>query len=199
MAAVDLYSSADRIKWAKQTTTQQIVSKKPEQWTCGQPTVSRCCTVGCGGEQCSVAYTHQTHLLMTTDLPNVGARLLSAGGARLGATISPSIMSQTSRVSPPVTSHQLRLQWTLDILHILCLNPSHSLYKLYANYLSNTYWLVSFLGIPEWFIIVMSRLTQPLMWLHICLFSFQQLVVELWRLQRKCYLGKYWKDCCWSD
>ena len=98
-------------------------------------------------------------------------------------------VNYVTNISCVTTSHQLRLQWTLDILHILCLNPSHSLYKLYANYLTNTYWLVSFLGIPEWFIIVMSRLTQPLMWLHICLFSFQQLVVELWRLQRKCYLG----------
>ena len=48
-------------------------------------------------------------------------------------------VNYVTNISCVTTSHQLRLQWTLDILHILCLNPSHSLYKLYANYLTNTY------------------------------------------------------------
>ena len=55
-------------------------------------------------------------------------------------------VNYVTNISCVTTSHQLRLQWTLDILHILCLNPSHSLYKLYANYLTNTYLLTCFLS-----------------------------------------------------
>ena len=110
-------------------TNCQQKGRAVDMGTTNQPSVGAAQWAGLGGSAqwaglggSALCYTHQTQLLMT-----IGAGLLSAAGALLGATISPSIMSQTSRVSPPVTSHQHRLQWTLDILHISCLNPSHSL------------------------------------------------------------------------
>ena len=90
-------------------TNCQQKGRAVDMGTTNQPSVGAAQWAGLGGS--ALCYTHQIQLLMT-----IGAGLLSAGGALLllGATISPSIMSQTSRVSPPVTSGP----WIYFIFHV---------------------------------------------------------------------------------
>ena len=88
-------------------TNCQQKGRAVDMGTTNQPSVGAAQWAGLGGS--ALCYTHQTQLLMT-----IGAGLLSAAGALLRATISPSIMSQTSRVSPPVTSGP----WIYFIFHV---------------------------------------------------------------------------------
>ena len=112
---------------SKQQPSNKLSAKRPSSSSGhgdNQPSVGAAQWAGLGGS--ALCYIHQTQLLMT-----IGAGLLSAGGALLGATISPSIMSQTSRVSPPVTSTDCSGPWIYFIFHVWT-HPTHC--KLYANY-----------------------------------------------------------------
>ena len=99
---------------SKQQPSNKLSAKRPSSSSGhgdNQPSVGAAQWAGLGGS--ALCYTHQIQLLMT-----IGAGLLSAGGALLGATISPSIMSQTSRVSPPVTSTDCSGPWIYFIFHV---------------------------------------------------------------------------------
>ena len=109
---------------SKQQPSNKLSAKRPssgkDMGTTNQPSVGAAQWAGLGGSAqwaglggSALCYTHQIQLLMT-----IGAGLLSAGGALLGATISPSIMSQTSRVSPPVTSTDCSEPWIYFIFHV---------------------------------------------------------------------------------
>ena len=100
---------------SKQQPSNKLSAKRPSSGHGDhQPTVSRCCTVGWAGGQCTVLHSPDT---APNDYRSRAAEC-RIGGALLGATISPSIMSQTSRVSPPVTSTDCSGPWIYFIFHV---------------------------------------------------------------------------------
>ena len=86
--------------------------------TTNQPSVGAAQWAGLG-EQCTVLHSPDT-------APNDN-RSRAAECRRGSAQGNDLSVNYVTNISCVTTSHQHRLQWTLDILHISCLNPSHSL------------------------------------------------------------------------
>ena len=107
---------------SKQQPSNKLSAKRPNSGHGDtQPTVSRCCTVGWAGGQCTVLHSPDT---APNDYRSRAAECRRGSAPARGNDLS---VNYVTNISCVTTSHQHRLQWTLDILHISCLNPSHSL------------------------------------------------------------------------
>ena len=110
---------------SKQQPSNKLSAKRPSSGHGDhQPTVSRCCTVGWGGGQCTVGWAGgQCTVLHSPDTAPNDYRSRAAECRRGSARGNDLSVNYVTNISCVTTSHQ----WTLDILHISCLNPSHSL------------------------------------------------------------------------